>query len=62
MSDLEKVESEYRSLQTEVIYSTLEGDLDPAKRERLEQLAGELMRLTDPDFTDYEFSPERTPA
>ena len=62
MSDLERVENEYRSLQTEVIYSSLEGDLDPEKRQRLELLAGELMRLTDPDFTRCEFHPERDAA
>jgi hypothetical protein len=62
MSDLERVENEYRTLQTEVIYSSLAGDLDPSKRQRLELLADELMRLTDPDFSDCGIQPEHSVA
>lgn len=54
VSELEKVEGEYRSLQTEVIYSSFEGELDPLKQQRLEELAEQLMHLTDPDFSQAE--------
>lgn len=52
VSELERVEGEYRSLQTEVIYSSFEGELDPRNQQRLEELADQLMRLTDPDLSE----------
>ncbi|MFN3511887.1 MAG: hypothetical protein ACK41C_02495 [Phenylobacterium sp.] len=44
MSDLEKLEAEYRRLATKVIYAGFEGGADPADVARLEQLSEELLR------------------
>lgn len=51
MSELEKVEAEYRSLATKVIYEGFEGKVDPVERQRLEDMADEVARLSAADFS-----------
>lgn len=45
MSDVEKIEAEYRALATKLIYDGFEGEVDPDEQTRLEQLGEELTRL-----------------
>jgi hypothetical protein len=56
MSELERVEAEYRSLATKVIYEGFEGKVDPADRQRLEDMADEVARLSSADFSCKEDS------
>lgn len=44
MSELEKLEAEYRRLATKVIYAGFENGVDPADQARLERLSEELLR------------------
>lgn len=44
MSELEKLEAEYRLLATKVIYAGFEGGADPEDQARLERLSEELLR------------------
>lgn len=44
MSELEKLEAEYRRLATKVIYAGFEGGVDPDDQARLERLSEELLR------------------
>ena len=51
MSEIEKLEAEYRLLATSVIYAGFEGDVDPLERERLERLSKELIRRNAASFS-----------
>lgn len=44
MSELEKLEAEYRRLATKIIYAGFEGDVNPDDQARLERLSEELLR------------------
>lgn len=44
MSELEKLEAEYRLLATKVIYAGFDGTVDAADQVRLERLSEELLR------------------
>lgn len=52
MSEVEKLEAEYRSLATKVIYAGFEGHADPADSRRLESLGEDLIRLNAADFSN----------
>jgi hypothetical protein len=51
MSEIERLEAEYRSLATSVIYAGFEGQVDPLDRAQLERLSDELIRLNAADFS-----------
>lgn len=53
MSEVEKLEAEYRTLATKVIYAGFEGRSDPKDQERLERLGDDLLRLNAADFSRY---------
>lgn len=45
MSEIEKLEAEYRRLVTKVIYASFKDGADPADRARMERMFEELLRL-----------------
>lgn len=51
MSEIEKLEAEYRLLATKVIYAGFDGDLDPVDQQQLDRLGEELIRLNAADFS-----------
>lgn len=57
MSDLEKLEAEYRLLATKVIYAGFDGTVDAADQARLERLSEELLRRNTVGSTMRESDP-----
>ena len=51
MSEVEKLEAEYRALATKLIYDSFEGDVDPEKQAALDRLGEQLSRMNAADFS-----------
>lgn len=45
MSDVEKLEADYRALATKVIYGSFKGDVSPSDEAEMRRLFGEISRL-----------------
>lgn len=50
MSDVEKLEAEYRSLATKLIYASMDGELDRNLQAELDKLGERLSKLNAADF------------
>jgi hypothetical protein len=62
MSEVEKLEAEYRRLATKVIYDGFEGSADPADRAKLERLSEELIQRNAADFSQADQASELAAA
>lgn len=51
MSDVEKLEAQYRALASKLIYSSFEGGPNPQDQAELDRLGEELTRLNAADFS-----------
>lgn len=52
MSELDRVEREYRALATRLIYESFERALDPDEQRQLNALSDQRIRLDAPNFTE----------
>lgn len=51
MSELEKVEREYRALATKLIYGSFSAETNPQEKRRLDELSDLRVTLSAPDFS-----------
>ncbi len=53
MSELEKVEREYRALSTKLIYRGFKGGVDPSDQRRLDELSDRRVDLSAPSLKTF---------